>query len=511
MRSLFLLAAVLSVVESRTCDCAQISARAGNETHESESAEWFNDFLRNLYELKSDSIYQFLVETIDTQVPDVLPSFVNSVKLIQFDLKGIPAIDLITHSVTTVLCDDVKFKRYTVDFDILVENPGLLATFQTVLILGIHPQVTVQDLYINGILRVEFLMSSELKMPSIQNLKMTFLDRPQVDFGVELANIGFDQFGIEDMLHNLVEDALQEKLVYPGMFYMDMSGENTTTAMIDNNPKLHPAVLAANITVTPVNVTQPRTSLEGWVDFGEDLTRKVMFPAGLANHQFDIFLENFKYSQARVRVIERMALSGDITWFDLNVDIPTELRSGSLKRTHTTVYSDGRSSWNITVDIWTMLLPAIETATIDGVSTLIPSLYTQTNCSAGAGDNGVLYIALHGGANLTLGDGDMDPYVYVYLDGKEVGVTETAGAGENPRFNYEFETLLRSTGKRLTDHVIEFVVWDWDRWSSDDLVGKSRIGVDTTLRLNEEITVFKYGKDKGKLYVTVLFRPVPFF
>ena len=46
--------------------------------------------------------------------------------------------------------------------------------------------------------------------------------------------------------------------------------------------------------------------------------------------------------------------------FDLFVDIPTELRSGSLKRTHAAVYSDGRSSWNITVDIWTMLLPTIQ-------------------------------------------------------------------------------------------------------------------------------------------------------
>jgi hypothetical protein len=55
-------------------------------------------------------------------------------------------------------------------------------------------------------------------------------------------------------------------------------------------------------------------SLEGWVDFGEEETRKVMFGSGLANHQFDIFLENFKYSKARVRVIERLALSKDIIW-----------------------------------------------------------------------------------------------------------------------------------------------------------------------------------------------------
>ena len=46
---------------------------------------------------------------------------------------------------------------------------------------------------------------------------------------------------------------------------MDMSGVNTTTAMIDNNPNLHPAVLSANITVTPIEVTQPRTRSElGW-------------------------------------------------------------------------------------------------------------------------------------------------------------------------------------------------------------------------------------------------------
>lgn len=55
-------------------------------------------------------------------------------------------------------------------------------------------------------------------------------------------------------------------------------------------------------------------SLEGWVDYGEDETRKTMLGSGVANHQFDIFLENFKHSTARVRVIERMALSKDIVW-----------------------------------------------------------------------------------------------------------------------------------------------------------------------------------------------------
>ena len=54
----------------------------------------------------------------------MLPSMVKSLKLVHFNLKDVPAIDLITHSVTTVVCDDAKFKRYVLDFDISVDNPG---------------------------------------------------------------------------------------------------------------------------------------------------------------------------------------------------------------------------------------------------------------------------------------------------------------------------------------------------------------------------------------------------
>ena len=50
----------------------------------------------------------------------------------------------------------------------------MLATFETVLILGIHPGITLEDLHIKGIIRVEFLMSSEVKMPGIQNVSENY-------------------------------------------------------------------------------------------------------------------------------------------------------------------------------------------------------------------------------------------------------------------------------------------------------------------------------------------------
>ena len=83
MRSILLVTVALAVAECRTCDCAQNSAREGNETYEGESVEWFNDFLKNLYELNSDSIFQFLVETIDTQVRNSAVHFVSFIELLE--------------------------------------------------------------------------------------------------------------------------------------------------------------------------------------------------------------------------------------------------------------------------------------------------------------------------------------------------------------------------------------------------------------------------------------------
>ena len=66
MRLILLLSVVFSVAECRTCNCAQHSSHVSNGTDE--SVEWFNDFLVNLYEINSDSIWQMLVDTVDTKV-----------------------------------------------------------------------------------------------------------------------------------------------------------------------------------------------------------------------------------------------------------------------------------------------------------------------------------------------------------------------------------------------------------------------------------------------------------
>ena len=47
---------------------------------------------------------------------------------------------------------------------------GVLAAFRAVVILGVSAGITLEEVKLNGILRVEILMSSELNFPAIQNV-----------------------------------------------------------------------------------------------------------------------------------------------------------------------------------------------------------------------------------------------------------------------------------------------------------------------------------------------------
>ena len=62
-----LVSSLVVQAESRTCDCAQNSARADEEQTQ-ESVTWINDFLKNLYEMNRDNFFQLLVKTIEEQV-----------------------------------------------------------------------------------------------------------------------------------------------------------------------------------------------------------------------------------------------------------------------------------------------------------------------------------------------------------------------------------------------------------------------------------------------------------
>merc|ERR1739838_995733 len=239
---------------------------------------------------------------------------------------------------------------------------------------------------------------------------------------------------------------------------------------------------------------------------------------------------NAEYMGTRVRVIERNVMTRDVncttrlqhyktatlqqcdnvTLLDLHFDIPTQLRSGSLRNTTSLIHREGKSSWNITVDYWTFLLPNVELISDKSSSLqLVPSLFTQTNCTD-SGDYGVFSFFLHRAENLTIPDNDLDVYVIIKLDGTKVMKTERGSNGKNQSFDIKFERLFRHNGNKIENHVVEVEVWDWDRWSGDDAVGTARITLDKTIRINEAVTVFKDGLDRGTLFVSVIFRPVPF-
>ena len=51
----------------------------------------------------------------------------------------------------------------------------MLAKFKAAMILGVSVDVTVEDLQVTGVLRVEVLMSSEVQLPAVQNVSYPVL------------------------------------------------------------------------------------------------------------------------------------------------------------------------------------------------------------------------------------------------------------------------------------------------------------------------------------------------
>ena len=49
---------------------------------------------------------------------------------------------------------------------------------------------------------------------------------------------------------------MELKVNFTGMLYVDMTSNKPQTSMINNDPRLHPAVLSTKITVVPVNTTR---------------------------------------------------------------------------------------------------------------------------------------------------------------------------------------------------------------------------------------------------------------
>ena len=505
----YILLAIIFREARAACDCSDLYNTTHSQT--SETLGWLNGLISSWYEINNHNLFDLVSEIVRNETADVLPVGVNSVELTKLHLTATPTVTAIKSQHVKVKCDDASFTRYVMDLDIKMDAPNsVLAEARVKFLLGVSARVSVEDFFLSGHVRVEVLMNNRLPFPGVQNLKMTFISRPVIDFDVEVFDlVGLDTFGIADWVHSMIEDEIQNRLVYPGLLFVDLTAAAIAPVLINNDSTLHPAVVSASITVTPINITSPKSTLEAQFDYNDGGTKKFEF-GNEGHHQFDVFFTNFEHQLVRARVIERNMIKFDETWADFRVNVPRHLRSESLVKSYNKVHTEGGSSWNITMSMASYFLPPVRLLpTDDGSLALMPTLFSQANCSE-SNDYGVLYIHIHRGLNFSSHD-EIDPFIKLTMDTRNILTTDTKYSTFNPVFDEKIEVLIRRRGSPVSEHVLEFEAFDWDRFSSNDLVGSVRVIPEKENLVNEPIQLYKNGLATGTLYVSVIFRPVPFF
>ena len=263
-----------------------------------------------------------------------------------------------------------------------------------------------------------------------------------------------------------------------------------------NDPKLHPAVMTVKITVEG----RRSGNVDAVVEYGADRKISSILSRTQTDRQFSFFLDNFRYLTAYIKV-QDLGSRNKPLWLNHQVSIPKELRSGALKSVRTSTFGGNK----VTVEIWTMLLPSVQT--LPGTSTLVPSLFTETTCKA-ISNKGVYHVRVIKAIGLPSGD----PYVRIKRNGAWLGESEVVKGSTNPIWNYVFEGLIREDSQtQIEDNKYEFEVRDWNRWTSDGVVGVGMLRMSEEPQINVPVYLYKGSRKVGTIFVSLVFRPVPFF
>ena len=94
--------------------------------------------------------------------------------------------------------------------------------------------------------------------------------------------------------------------------------------------------------------------------------------------------------------------------------------------------------------------------------------------------------------------GNMDPYVIIKVDGKELRTKTMDNAGKTPVWNQDFDINLPDKKRDVT-----FQVWDVGT-ISDEIIGEATLKLESILTQSrdvKEIDIKHKGKSAGKLYI----------
>jgi len=503
-------------------------------TKKVDSLGWLNLFIDDWLQTNTARLTDRVGEMVSEAVEGYLPTWMVGLKLEKFGVEPgyAPIISRIASLHDVVKCCDsainstcnssVTLRRIIYDVHVAFVSKTSVAELTVELPLGVSGGVAISDVALMSTGRVEVLMDTRAPMPGLVSATFTFTEKPKFTFNVDLFNwIGKDTFGVSAWVKDTLDNLIMSKLVHPGTLFVDLRDLGSANGaisynLIPSNKAEFPAAFSVGLKAFPLSGDESQEFSLAIKWNKKDLIGSQHF-VSKCNWWFDFALPDMSDPLVQVEIREVRTLAKDpviyTQWLDISNQIYVQDGGVSNFLYNYSIGLDNEWSFNITFQA--LLLPAALIEQKNTQVTSYPSLFTTASCSSsGCPSEGILYIHLHRVANLRHKDTTtMDPYVkFSLVNTSQNAKSSTKLNAKDAVFDEVFQLFILKLSKAvpLSHQSLVVEVWDKNTFTSNLLVGKHVIhGINNTPEVNKKLLLS--GDGSGAVYLSIAFKPVPFY
>ncbi|CEG70147.1 hypothetical protein RMATCC62417_06095 [Rhizopus microsporus] len=418
-----------------------------------ESVEWLNSFMQRFWLIFEPVLSALVVENLDNYISDLLPPFLDSVRLSTFTLGTKPfrieSVKTYPNTDPEIVCMDWKVSFIPNDLNDLSlkeldrkVNPKVTMNVRFGKgRIGAGFPVLVEDMSFHGHLRVKIKFMS--KFPFAKLVDISFLEKPQFDY--VLKPLGTDSFGFDvnliPGLQSFIKDQLHAilgPLMYaPNVFTLDvekiLSGDFDFSSA---NGVLAVTVYSATAFENVDDLLDdnlPNTYIRFYLDHGQELDRTSVYEHSFSpqwNETKFLMLNSLnsllsvELKASRPGLKDRRLGTANFDLSKLDNDMDTEQKGLNL-----TLLRNGKFVSDLRVDL--RYLPISKpTKRADG-----------TIEAALESNSGVARIVIHECTNLISKD-RISSYVRVIMNGNEKKRTHVVKRSNSPRYDVPCEVVI---------------------------------------------------------------------
>ncbi|ESP01610.1 hypothetical protein LOTGIDRAFT_238227 [Lottia gigantea] len=367
--------------------------------------------------------------------------------------------------------------------------------------------MSVDDLNISGTMQAIVQFSMDIPFPHISKATISFVEKPDVTFNIHMLRaIQLMEVPLlKSWIHTNVTEGLTKAMVDPAS--VDLHFAKTGPVQINrSSPTVDPAqgVLTVKIKGKPpsdATIEDIRYCVLR-IDNRKRETRDV--PAA---EEWEDICSFFIYNLAKEKIqikqkCKRLLTSTVLDRHDINLSShPFQVRNIAED------VFENKDGSKLTINMEYSALPKLNLEDVPK---------NPENVEEFAG---VLYVKLHGAANVKAADrtGASDPYCVLFSDRRRVFTTPYVPQTRNPRWERGVEFFVRD----FTKTNLSFFVFDWDGTNTidDDFLGSAHFSLseqeccvikkNLILGYNDPNKGYIEDISCGQITVSVIFRPVP--